>query len=32
MDLSHFERLSSLGDVTFQELSDKTNVPVELQK
>jgi adenylate cyclase len=30
MDLSHFERLSSLADVTFQELSDKTNVPVEL--
>jgi adenylate cyclase len=30
MDLSHFERLSSLADITFQELSDKTNVPVEL--
>jgi DNA-binding transcriptional MerR regulator len=30
MDLSHFERLSSLADITFQELSDETNVPVEL--
>jgi adenylate cyclase len=28
--MSHFARLSSLTDVTFQELSEKTNVPVEL--
>ncbi len=30
LDMSHFARLSSLTDVTFQELSDRTNVPVEL--
>ena len=30
MDMSHFERLSSLTDITFQELSEKTSVPVEL--
>jgi DNA-binding transcriptional MerR regulator len=30
LDMSHFTRLSSLTDVTFQELSEKTNVPVEL--
>ena len=27
LDLSHFARLSSLTDVTFQELSKKTNFP-----
>ena len=30
MDMSHFGRLSSLSDVTFQELSEETKVPVEL--
>ncbi|HEX7145718.1 MAG TPA: adenylate/guanylate cyclase domain-containing protein [Gaiellaceae bacterium] len=30
LDMSHFTRLSSLSGVTFQELSEKTNVPVEL--
>jgi DNA-binding transcriptional MerR regulator len=30
LDMSHFARLSSLTDVTFQELSEKTNTPVEL--
>ena len=30
MDMSHFARLSPLTDVTFEELSEKTNVPVEL--
>jgi adenylate cyclase len=30
LDMSHFTRLSSLTDVTFQELSEKTNTPVEL--
>ena len=30
MDLSHFGRLSSLTDVTFQELSEKTKTPLEL--
>lgn len=30
LDMSHFSRLSSLTDLTFQELSEKTNVPVEL--
>jgi adenylate cyclase len=30
LDMSHFARMSSLTDVTFQELSDTTNVPVEL--
>ncbi len=30
LDMSHFARLSSLTDVTFHELSEKTNTPVEL--
>src|ERR671919_2556347 len=30
MDLSHFARLSPLTDVTFEELSEKTTIPVEL--
>jgi adenylate cyclase len=30
LDMSHYARLSSLTDVTFQELSEKIDVPVEL--
>jgi len=30
LDMAHYARLSSVTDVTFQELSEKTNVPVEL--
>jgi hypothetical protein len=30
MSMSHFERLSSHTDVTFQELSEKTKTPLEL--
>jgi adenylate cyclase len=30
LDMSHYRRLSSLADVTFQQLSERTNVPVEL--
>jgi adenylate cyclase len=30
MDMSHYRRLSSLTDVTFQELSQKTKTPLEL--
>jgi adenylate cyclase len=30
LDLPYYERLAAAGDVTFEELSEETNVPVEL--
>lgn len=30
MDMAYYDRLASLTDVTFQELSEKTKIPVEL--
>jgi len=30
MDMSHYKRLSSLTDITFQEIAEKTKIPLEL--